>query len=85
LQAAFVHALCSITGPWIIPQVSESIYGLGLDDGFRTPNLLRFVNEEAAYLSNANGGPRMFINMEDHLSLTTGVENTKFQVLGCTL
>lgn len=44
------------------------------------PPLFRFVNGESAYLANANGGPRMFLNLEDHLSKSTGVVNAKFQV-----
>ena len=43
--------------------------------------LIRFVNGEGAYLANANGGPRMFFNMEDHTSHSTGQEATKLQVL----
>ena len=52
---------------------------LGL--GFAVPPLIRFVNGEEAYLANTNGGPRMFFNIEDHLSFSTGVDNTMFQVM----
>ncbi|EIE21168.1 hypothetical protein COCSUDRAFT_33813, partial [Coccomyxa subellipsoidea C-169] len=42
----------------------------GASEGFRVPPLIRFVSEEMPYLSNTNGGPRMFVNLEDHLSHT---------------
>ena len=45
------------------------------------PPLIRILGAEDAYLSNAHGGPRMFFNIEDHLSKSTGVVNTQFQVL----
>jgi hypothetical protein len=48
--------------------------------GFPVPPLIRFVGEEEAYLSNANGGPRIFFNIEDHQSYQTGHPNTKFDV-----
>lgn len=64
----------------MLVQVGDAIFSQGLDEGFRVPNLIRFVNDESAYLSTAHGGPRMFINLEDHLSLTTGVDNSAFQV-----
>ena len=51
-----------------------------LGDGFLVPPLIRFVNGEDAYISMTNGGPHAFFNIEDHLSKSTGVENTKFQV-----
>ena len=53
-----------------------------LGDGFLVPPLIRFVNGEDAYISMTNGGPHAFFNIEDHLSRSTGVENTKFQVRG---
>ena len=53
-----------------------------LGDGFLVPPLIRFVNGEDAYISMTNGGPHAFFNIEDHLSKSTGVENTKFQVGG---
>ncbi len=46
-------------------EVGAIIYGSGaLWNGFRTPALVRFVASEGAYLSNTNGGPRMYINIE---------------------
>lgn len=53
-----------------------------LGGGFLVPPLIRFVNGEDAYISMTNGGPHAFFNIEDHLSKSTGVENTKFQVGG---
>jgi hypothetical protein len=47
--------------------------------GFVVPPLLRFVSAEGAYLSNAHGGPRMFLNIEDHLADSTGRVNARFQ------
>ena len=52
-----------------------------LTKGFRIPGLIRFVNGEAGYLAPTNGGPRMYINIEDHLHWTTGMVNIEFQVL----
>ncbi|KAK9823265.1 hypothetical protein WJX72_001448 [[Myrmecia] bisecta] len=49
-----------------------------LGAAFRVPALIRFVNREDAYLSNAHGEPRMFVNVEDHLSRQTGVDNVPF-------
>jgi len=40
---------------------------------------VRFVSAEDAYLSPTNGGPRMYINMEDYVKYT-GHYNTQFQV-----
>lgn len=48
--------------------------------GFPVPPLIRFVGEEDAFLSNANGAPRMFLNIEDHQSYQTGEPNLKFDV-----
>ena len=48
--------------------------------GFPVPPLIRFVGEEEAFLSNANGGPRMFLNIEDHQSYQTGKPNLRFDV-----
>lgn len=60
-------------------QVARAVVAEDLGLGFAVPPLIRFVNGEQAYLANSNGGPRMFFNIEDHLSKSTGVENTKFQ------
>lgn len=38
-----------------------------LDDGFRTSALVRFVSEVDAYLSLTQGGPHIFINLEDYV------------------
>ena len=48
--------------------------------GFPVPPLIRFVGKEEAFLSNANGGPRVFLNIEDHQSYQTGEPNLKFDV-----
>lgn len=51
-----------------------------LGAGFLVPPLIRFVNGEEAFLSMTNGGPRAFFNIEDHISKSSGVDNTNFQV-----
>ena len=51
-----------------------------LGQGFRTPGLIRFVSQDTGYLSPTSDGPRMFVNVEDYLSRTTGTTNTQFQV-----
>eukprot|EP00775_Hariotina_reticulata_P010758 gene10758-10914_t len=38
-----------------------------IDKGFRTAPLIRFVGQEDGLLSLTNGGPRMFVNIEDYL------------------
>ena len=62
--------------------ISE-IYGpKNLYAGFRTPALVRFISGEDFYLSPSNGGPVMYVNIEDHLSLSSGRQNNEFdQVL----
>lgn len=52
-----------------------------LGQGFRTPGLIRFVSQETGYLSPTSDGPRMFVNLEDYLSHTTGQPNTQFQTV----
>ena len=65
-------------------QIGDMLYaGDGPGASFPVQPLIRFVNGEEAYLSNAHGGPRMFFNIEDHTSLSTGQEDVKFQV--CSL
>ncbi|KAK9796706.1 hypothetical protein WJX73_006743 [Symbiochloris irregularis] len=59
--------------------VHDAIQEQDLGIGFRIPGLIRFVGQEEAWLSNANGAPRMFFNLEDHLSHQTGRENVPFQ------
>ena len=44
------------------------------------PALLRFVNNETPYLGMSNGGPRMYINMEDHVSHSLKKPNIPFEV-----
>ena len=61
-------------------QVGRAVAAESLGDGFLVPPLIRFVNGEEAYLSMSNGGPRAYFNIEDHISKSSGVENTKFQV-----
>lgn len=56
------------------------MYGQDLFLGFPVPPLIRFVGQEQAFLSNANGGPRIFLNIEDHQSYQTGEPNAKFDV-----
>jgi hypothetical protein len=53
----------------------------GLADGFRTPLLIRFIKEEPFYLSPSHGSPVMYVNLEDHLSLSSGVPNDKFDAV----
>ena len=62
-------------------QVGLAVAAENLGDGFLVPPLIRFVNGEEAYLAMTNGGPRAFFNVEDHISKSSGVENTKFQVI----
>ena len=61
-------------------QVLGEIDSKQLGQGFRTPGLIRFVSQETGYLSPTSDGPRMFVNLEDYLSHTTGQPNTQFQV-----
>lgn len=59
--------------------INSEMYGSKrLWEGFRTPALIRFVTEEDFYLSPTHGGPRMYVNMEDYLSLSTGQPNQQF-------
>lgn len=60
-------------------QVS-ALWKSGLGEGFRVPALLRFVNGEDPYLAMSNGGPRMYINMEDHVSHSLKKPNIPFEV-----
>ena len=54
-------------------QVAREMYGMRrLWTGFRTPALMRLVAEEDAYLSNTNGGARLYINLEDYISPAAG-------------
>lgn len=63
--------------------MAEAMYaGETLLMGFPVPPLIRFVGQESALISNANGGPRIFFNIEDHQSYQTGTANAKFDVSG---
>ncbi|RMZ54692.1 hypothetical protein APUTEX25_003070 [Auxenochlorella protothecoides] len=65
-----------------LQEVGAEIYGPAkLYEGFRTPGLIRFVNGEEFYLSPTHGGPRMYINIEDYISRSTGKPNTQFQTV----
>ena len=60
-------------------EVGSIVYGPeNLWDGFRTPCLVRFTSEEEFYISNSNEEPHMWINMEDHISLSSGQPNYKW-------
>ena len=61
-------------------KIKDAIGAQHLDEGFRIPALIRFVGQEMAYLSTSNDGPRMYVNIEDHLSHQTGLDNIPFQV-----
>ena len=61
-------------------QVLGEIDSKQLGQGFRTPGLIRFVSQDTGYLSPTSDGPRMFVNLEDYLSRTTGTTNADFQV-----
>ncbi|EIE25101.1 hypothetical protein COCSUDRAFT_40439 [Coccomyxa subellipsoidea C-169] len=54
-------------------EVGDAVIAENLGPGFAVPPLIRFVNGEEAYLANTNGGPRMFFNIEDHLSMVMGI------------
>ena len=62
--------------------LAEEIYGpRNLLVGFRTPALIRFVSGEDFYLSPSQGGPRMYVNIEDHLSISSGRQNNEFDAV----
>ena len=71
---------------WVLTalQVVNEASSKNLGDGFRVPALIRFIGSEEGYLSNAQGGPRMFVNMEDHVSRQTGQPNQPFLVSSLT-
>ena len=80
---------CSTLTIWTTPsssgvssalQVVNEASSKNLGDGFRVPALIRFIGDEQPYLANAHGGPRMFVNMEDHVSRQTGQPNQPFLV-----
>lgn len=52
----------------------------GLWRGFRTPPLIRFLSGEGAYVSPAQGGPVLYINLEDHLRVSENRINNEFMV-----
>ena len=59
---------------------ASALWKTGLGEGFRVPALLRFVSQEDPYLGQSSGGPRMYLNMEDHVSHTTKTPNVPFEV-----
>lgn len=63
-----------------LEELGHAMYGpYALWSGTRTPFLTRFVKGEDGYLSNTNGGPRMYMNLEDFVLYSTGVRNAAFQ------
>ena len=70
----------SIAGDCLLG-LNELVYGGNstVKEGFRTPPLIRFVGAEPFYLSPSYGGPVMYINLEDHISLSSGTENVEFR------
>lgn len=61
-----------------IDEIADIMYSEDLLLGFPVPPLIRFVGQEEAYLSNTNGAPRIFFNIEDHQSYQTGHPNHRF-------
>ena len=65
--------------------LNDLVYGAGANstvrEGFRTPPLIRFVGAEDFYLSPSYGTPVMYVNLEDHLSLSTGTKNEGFDTV----
>ena len=60
-------------------ELGAAIYGSeNLWEGFRTPALVRFVSGEEFYLAPSNGGPVMYVNIEDYITKSSGVENWRF-------
>ena len=60
-------------------EVGAEMYGpAALWEGFRTPALIRFLTGQDYYLSPTHGGARMYVNMEDYLTKSTGKPNEKF-------
>ncbi|KAL4438020.1 hypothetical protein ABPG77_004241 [Micractinium sp. CCAP 211/92] len=49
--------------------------------GFRNPALIRFVSGEEFYLSPNRGGPHLWVNLEDWISLSSGKPNDKFMAV----
>ena len=66
-----------------MPSQLVDLWKSGANQGFLVPPLVRFVSEDSGYLSYTNGGPRMFVNLEDHLSHTTKTPNVQFEVCTC--
>ncbi len=55
-----------------LEELGHAMYGpYALSSGTRTPFLTRFVKGEDGYLSNTNGGPRMYMNLEDFVLCVT--------------
>ncbi|KAL6772376.1 hypothetical protein ACKKBG_A29975 [Auxenochlorella protothecoides x Auxenochlorella symbiontica] len=55
-----------------LKEVNKVVYGRGsrVSRDFRNPALIRFVSGEPFYLSPTHGGPRMYVNIEDWLTLS---------------
>jgi len=63
-----------------LEEVGAATYGpYRLWTGARTPFLTRFVKGEDGYLSLTNGGPRLYMNLEDFVLYSTGQYNAAFQ------
>ena len=76
LVGLFAVLTCKLLGGQVLGEIESKQLG----QGFRTPGLIRFVSQDTGYLSPTSDGPRMFVNLEDYLSRTTGTTNTQFQV-----
>lgn len=65
-----------------LQKLNDAVYGPEkLWEGFRTPGLIRFVAGEDFYLSYTNGGARMFINIEDYVTRSSGKPNEQFSAV----
>ena len=60
-------------------QLLTALETQNLRSGLRIPGLIRFGAATDAYIGNTNGGPRMYWNLEDHLSHSTGERNVPFE------
>jgi len=70
----------SVIGRAPAPQLLAALDTQDLRAGFRVPGLVRFGAATDAYIGNTNGGPRMYVTIEDHLSHSTGERNRAFEV-----
>ncbi|PSC72038.1 cryptochrome DASH-like isoform A [Micractinium conductrix] len=63
-----------------LQQVAAELYGPNQAwEGMRTPWVIRFVRGEDPYLSPTAGGPVMWINLDDYVSLSSGTPNAPFE------